>query len=345
VDWWVIFKAPKLSGNEDTSAASGMGYAYGDAKNQEVKWMSKRIDTSNGALESTLNQIYDRDKSVAYIMYNDQPPNTDDANSYAHAKGVMAFENSGGFWLVHSVPNFPALGTSRFSMPDNSYVYGQSFMCVSLETSAINDVAGGLLIDKPFVYSHYVPSSLAHTSDNFAKVLAKQWVKTPTAVSFNIATSGGFRLKVFAKNKEWKSDLYSKLITPALKTDIYVETWMNGEASNKMPTYCAGSKYPYSVINVAQVSVKDSISWPETADHSKWAISTGRASATFCVGDINRQDSQANRGGGMVCGVSPTTWSSIKSFITKSGTCKGYNHRAVPFSEETETSEQQSAGQ
>jgi len=331
VGWWVVLKAPKLSSNGDASAASGMGYSYGDANNGQIQWTGLRLDTDNGAVQSTLNQIYSNPSALAYLMYNDEPPNAPETESFAHAKGVVAYDSNGGFWLVHSVPKFPPVGSSPFSMPDNSYVYGQSFLCLSLGTAAIDQVGSALLVDKPSVYDQNMPSSLAGVSSNIAGVLASQWVTASSAISFNIVTSAGTSFKVFAKNRQWASDLYSGLVAPTLQTSIYVETWMNGPASNKIPTSCAGSKSRYSVINVDQVSLTSSVSWPESSDHSKWAISTDAKSATFCIGDINRQYSQANRGGGTVCGVSAAVWASFNSFNTKSDTCKGYNNgRTMP---------------
>ena len=130
-----------------------MGYAYGDINNPTVTWTGLRLDTNlNGALGSTLGQIYSNPSSGAYVMYNgsvipsledifltctpltDQPPgvSSDPSSSYAHSKGVAAWDSNQGFWLVHSIPKFPPPATSTYAMSDNAYVYGQSFICLTL---------------------------------------------------------------------------------------------------------------------------------------------------------------------------------------------------------------------
>ncbi len=43
-------------------------------------------------------------------------------------------------------------------------------------------------------------------------------------------------------------------------------------------------------------------------DHSKWAVTTDKSSFLFCIGDINRQYSQAKRGGGAVSASPPFMW-------------------------------------
>jgi deoxyribonuclease-2 len=49
----------------------------------------------------------------------------------------MAFDANGGFWLVHSVPRFPAntgSGVSYEGYPAYAATYGQSFLCMSMST-------------------------------------------------------------------------------------------------------------------------------------------------------------------------------------------------------------------
>ena len=80
-------------------------------------------DPTVGALSHTMNQIWD---GLEYFAFNDNPAkpseydmavngtidDDEDPNAVtAHAKGVIAFSPTQGFWLTHSVPNFPLMPT------------------------------------------------------------------------------------------------------------------------------------------------------------------------------------------------------------------------------------------
>lgn len=72
--------------------------------------------------------------------------------------------------------------------------------------------------------------------------------------------------------------------------------------------------YSYAVQNITGVEMPDKTYWKETQDHSKWAVSTEKAS-TACVGDINRQWSQNKRGGGTVCLKDRDHWASFDMIV------------------------------
>ena len=46
----------------------------------------------------------------------------------------------------------------------------------------------------------------------------------------------------------------------------------------------------------------------ETQDHSKYALSIAASRSMVCIGDINKQPSQSNRGGGQICMAHPGTF-------------------------------------
>eukprot|EP01087_Luapelamoeba_hula_P001831 TRINITY_DN1162_c0_g1_i1.p1 TRINITY_DN1162_c0_g1~~TRINITY_DN1162_c0_g1_i1.p1 ORF type:complete len:364 (+),score=50.09 TRINITY_DN1162_c0_g1_i1:16-1107(+) len=325
VDWWIIMKTPYMPGNANPNVASGFGYAYADANAQTLQLTAKRLDTNtNGALGSTLGQIYSASASdTAWFMYNDEPPKGTAGSDYGHTKGDLAFNKNGGFWLIHSVPRFPAEQSGSYSYPDNEKDYGQSFLCMSLDLETFNDVGYGVfLLNRPYIYSMNLPNALSILVQGFYEVVMKNWItKVPASNATTIQTSGGASFTVFAKNAKWNNNLYSELVAPSVGSSLLVETWMNGAISNKMPTFCAGSEYKYSTINVRQVSINSAVSWPETKDHSKWAITTGGSRKVYCIGDENRQYSQAKRGGGTACQSNGQIWASLNQWIATADKC------------------------
>ena len=92
---------------------------------------------------------------------------------------------------------------------------------------------------------------------------------------------GGVNHTSFAKSKDFDHDLYHKLVAPHFKASLLVETWGNGQG--KLPSNCSVP----TVENVEELMVDDQM-FPETKDHSKWAISKSNESSLVCIGDINR---------------------------------------------------------
>ena len=56
--------------------------------------------------------------------------------------GVISFDYSTGFWLIHSMPKYPQKKSDGYKWCDNVNTYGQSFLCVSLSTSQSADKLG-----------------------------------------------------------------------------------------------------------------------------------------------------------------------------------------------------------
>jgi hypothetical protein len=87
-------------------------YYWHYGKDGFVKSKYRLNQTTLGGIMGTVNQLYASDidmDNIGYALYNDDPPPPIGTapSSYAHAKGVMLFNNHSGFWLVHSKPNWP----------------------------------------------------------------------------------------------------------------------------------------------------------------------------------------------------------------------------------------------
>jgi len=321
VDWWTIIKVPWLSHSSDTLAATGYAYLYADINTPNLQLTGKRLDSVNSALTHTLNQLYGADNTnTGWVLYNDQPPENNSTNpSFGHTKGVMIFDRNGGFWLLHSAPRWPPAFGKTYVFPLPQTVNGQSFLCTTIGTSALETVASGFLINKPVVYDSNLPSGIESGYPNISAVLQQRFITTKMmAQSRIITTTGGNTFVVFAKNAKWKSDLYEYLVQARLQDAMLVESWQNGPASNRMPSFCS-PKYQWSSTNILQLTVNSDVLWPESKDHSKWGVTVSQP--WICISDINRQYSQYSRGGGCACMSSSAIYNSFKSLITNSEPC------------------------
>lgn len=188
VDWWAMFKLPNgykaafwtsaeanngLNVNADLSSAGNplqecVAAAAWRRPRAAFRDFSSRAPCAH---PRTLSGVWD---NQGHVLYNDENPESglaakaaSNASSlrsadwvkYGHTKGVLAFDGSTGFWLVHSVPRFPQ--ANDWSYPEDETIYGQSFLCVSLDAGGIEDVGGLLVLNKPSVYASNLPSSYA----------------------------------------------------------------------------------------------------------------------------------------------------------------------------------------
>lgn len=103
-----------------------------------------------------------------------------------------------------------------------------------------------------------------------------------------LSTSGATELTVFAKSAMFGKDIYADFIYPNLKDEINVQTWHPNLPSN-------GGK----VLNIRFVGFGKNLSFETKLDHSKWAVATKKPYT--CIGDLNREKKQFNRGGLSVC--------------------------------------------
>ena len=281
--------------------------------------------------------------NFSYLLYNDEPSedfrpgaNYTAPISYGHTKGVVADGGSlpgigaqGGLWLLHSTPKFPEVtGGGQFWFPESEITYGQTFLCMSLDTDDLDAVGEQLLLTRPFVYkatglfrpangtenaTHPTPSGLlTATYPALASVVAKRWNTSASGTAVRSLNSGspgkpGLNFTSIAKNKEWGGDLWEQLVATHFGSGLLVESWIRGHA---LGPYCPpNATFPYMVVDaealVATLPSGDNVTWKETQDHAKWAITTSpgvhAAANIVCVGDINRMSSQRKRGGGAVC--------------------------------------------
>src|SRR5437899_8691057 len=99
VDWWFIYKVPKLTRRSTTGevlTSTGYEYVYYDPTKDRIAPSDLLLDQDQGALNNTLNAIFKKPPATTgWILYNDEMP--DDAvrrdnGNLGHSKGVIAFD-------------------------------------------------------------------------------------------------------------------------------------------------------------------------------------------------------------------------------------------------------------
>jgi len=307
-DYWAALKAN-----------AGTEMYYHDADTGSKFASAKSMGGTDGAVVNTINQLYGSlGKSFAYAMYNDEIPGGSTSSTRAHSKGVILFNGDQGFWLVHSFPKWPSAVEDGYKgLP--SETYGQSFFCVSFRLSQLEKIATVHLLQWPQVYSSGISDDLKDSLPNFVS-----WIgggKTSgKGLSTPLSSYNGRSFTHYGKSKECDCNLWEGVVAPGIGDGLLVETWQNGKSSLKMPSFCPPD-YAFAVTNVTKVQMPDGRSWLETQDHAKWGISLSSSKAMTCIGDINRQSSQVNRGGGTLCYHNTDLWKAMSSSVAEAFHC------------------------
>jgi len=159
--------------------------------------------------------------------------------------------------------------------------------------------------------------------------LSKSYPQLQSVLDGHFVTSpGGTSVQKFgkfthmAKNSNWDDDMYEKLVAPTLTSDLVVESWIRGGGEG---TFCKPA-HKYSVVDVKNLVALDTdgtnITWTETQDHAKWALTLDSGHPYVCVADINRMKSQRTRAGGVFCFENSNLAEQLSGTITTAHACR-----------------------
>jgi deoxyribonuclease-2 len=279
VDWWVAMKAPR-----------GTAYLYADASEPTLAASSHSMnDTDTGALAHTVRQLWTA--GTTYTLWNDEPPADPTYNfSYGHTKGIL----TDGFWLVHSIPEFPAgpsMAPGYQALGHNAWDYGQSAACFTITDTATLNTVGSLL---QYYHPNIYDVGTTHSASPTVRALNAGTIRTdPVCTVANLTLTDGTVAHMYAKTSAWNADLWSACVGPTEGVDLWVESWLRG---SEVGPVCDGITW---TTDVEEVDYGGGYTWSEYNDHSKWAVDP--AGTVFCVGGINRMTTQYQRAGGALC--------------------------------------------
>ncbi|XP_054163410.1 deoxyribonuclease-2-like [Oppia nitens] len=325
VDWYVVYKFPRLSGGEPP-VDSGFRYAFLTSESNSG-WTLSDLDITDkkSIFGQTLQPIYDKsiDSHISYINYNDETPDAKTTSGGAHAKGVVGTDKTHGFWLIHSVPKFPSKeSTHTYEYPETGSLYGQTALCISISIDEVDKVIEQLLYMRPHIYSIRVSSHLKSVSKNIAALENNDWETGDLNVRY-IQSTGRMNFISFSKSPGDHVDLYADIVAPHLNTNLFVETWRKG-VGTPLPSECNLDEIVENVYTIGYrfANTKLMGEFNYLHDHSKWAISKISHKPYVCVGDMNRMKSQFKRGGGTTCFESPNVWKNMDDWVVEVEECK-----------------------
>ncbi|XP_070152127.1 plancitoxin-1 isoform X3 [Polyergus mexicanus] len=340
---YVLYKLPKVSQSSNPVIRNGLAYLYMTNTTIDKGWQlsAKKISDKNSIPGNTLAPLYnDSEASKAFwILYNDDPPNRSINGKYGHAKGAMMANMQQGFWLIHSVPNYPPLpnsgndtrrgrdmqenpisgNRSEYGYPSSGENYGQSFLCISIDGDQFDLIGQQLMFNQIIIYRRNIPVTFAASFPVLTDAANQKRVRhAPFTSKAILRSSGDIKFLSFAKSDKWQKDLYDEFVAPTLWSDLFAETWLNGRG--RLPSDCEHTK----VYNVVSISLQAfDIDFKSSRDHSKWAVAIeGKANQTWiCIGDINRADTQYLRGGGTVCLNHRKVWENYRHIVNDVEPC------------------------
>ena len=311
VDWWFVYKVPKLTKEAGNPSATGYEYIYYDPNIEKVIQSSDLLTDGEGSLDLTLKSVFEKPGSTTgWILYNDEMPSDakrTDSNSYGHTKGVIAFDTSTktAFWLLHSWPKFADVKAKEMPTP----IYGQTYLCISLDMATASMIAAQMANhQEPQVFLPNIPASLSKSDPLYLLTQALNPNATGDSNVIECKSREGLSFKVIAKNRKWNKDFWNDLVGPTLKADMDVETWIRGKIPPVLDSDGIHKTFDVKFIDLSPLGIP--YTWPETHDHAKWGLTVD--SDWICVGDINRMISQEKRGGGTIAFQDKNLWAALE---------------------------------
>lgn len=116
-------------------------------------------------------------------------------------------------------------------------IYGQSFLCLSLNAKQIDIVGQQLIYNEVQIYDKQLSQSLQAIYPNVDRLIRGEHIAdAPFWNLVDLTTIGGQRFKSFAKSSKFSKELYEDWVAPMLDTSLYVETWRKGPGN--FPSNC-----------------------------------------------------------------------------------------------------------
>nr|XP_060629815.1 deoxyribonuclease-2-beta isoform X2 [Anolis sagrei ordinatus] len=300
VDWYILYKFPKHI--HYNASGTGLEYMFMDSLTPVWKQSEYFINMTESALGQTLQQLYQTYKSkknsTAYVIYNDGPPNKMNYSwTHGHSKGFLLLDQSQGFWVIHSIPEFPPFPEDGYGYPPSGKYNGQTVFCLSFQHNQFAEI-------ELFNLQRLCVGS---------KMPPVPWKQRLT----KLQSSQGEMLFSFAKTHSDHEDIYAAWMAQTLQTDFLIESWQH--KGHRLFSNCS---LPYHVYNIKQIQTPWNSSFLSYYDHSKWCVSLKPEDQWTCIGDLNYAAQQAKRSGGFVCTQNQNIYKAFRSLVFSYYCCR-----------------------
>lgn len=298
VDWFISFKSPDNVLKTNDFFKNGTAYAYLDSSSTNFIYRSADITTS-GPVVNTLSPLYDVENDVELVfMFNDEKPNGSTSTTTGHAKGVLTFNDTAGYWLMHSVPKFPPTPSDGYSYASNGYTYGQSFICVTIEDLYTMNIIGKHQKNvQPYIYFNKTSERLVDLLPDLTAAMGGTHNNNNANLTSTFTTTGGTDFSVFSKTGASQLNLLADYIILETKTSFAAETWMRPIE----PPTCSITTHHLSSINILNMTVP--------VDSSTTPTLTPTSTATPLSSSASASASFASTGFGLSSSSTPTSLS------------------------------------
>ena len=316
VDWFLIFLLP-LKTTENI-----LSYYYIDDTMNELKLFEH---SDNTFPPNTLTKYaLSKETDFNFFFWNDDntTKNMDklslgDSSYYAHSKGGLVYDNDTGAFLLTSLPRYPTRDSENnlyIEMPNNTGIYAQDFLCISIEKKTSEKivellnyiaVSNNKCVEKDRV--NYVPNEFVERLIN----LDYDYDSYPLFTESDISSLNGKKFHVISKNRKRNITPFNEDVTLIYKDTFYVRSWSKPALSDPV---CS----QYKVLNVLNITIGQS-SITKGQEHSKWAVAEKKNIS--CISDLNHVDSQAIRGGNIFCFTDAKITNIMRNFIIVHDEC------------------------
>jgi deoxyribonuclease-2 len=315
VDWSVIFLFPETSYKDGKLA-----YGYFDNNSKEMQYYYYDENSF-----PSIKVVIEYDQiDTNYFFWNDDTTadgqNKTSSSSKAHSKGGLIFDNSSGVFLSHSLPRFPRRNIKNKiveSLPSNAGIYGQTFICISVDKeNALKVVETLNIIDPPLVLNVDIDKTQKTPNEQVQKLIKNKFdPKLPQSKVSEVVSRAGTEFQIFSKGRNEENLPWDSLIPNHYSDGIYVQTWTK---PLMVPTTCEG----HQIINVTNLKF-GKYEYTKDQEHSKWGV--GIKKDICCFGDLNRTFSQMKRGGSIICMNNPVLAVIMRNAIVGKDECSKKN--------------------